>query len=131
MRCIVPAMALLALACGSSAPYTIPSAVINTAIAVGASAERRAEGDCFTPCTHGTTCNPRTGYCEPSACGDKCQSWEACVQNETGVGHCVAAKAAPVGGVGAVGGVVPGVGVSPATGTVPTLPPEKASPDKP
>ncbi|HEX8910436.1 MAG TPA: hypothetical protein VF805_14620, partial [Anaeromyxobacteraceae bacterium] len=114
MRRVAMALALLAAACKSSAPYTVPAAVVNSAIAVGASAGRRAQGDCFTPCTHGTTCNPNTGYCEPSACGGKCQSWEACVQNEAGVGHCVAARASP-GGVGAVGGMVPGAGVSPAT----------------
>jgi hypothetical protein len=131
MRRIAPVVALLiAAACRSSAPYTVPSAIINSAIAVGASAERRAQGDCFTPCTYGTSCNPRTGYCEPAACGGKCQAWETCVEAASGVAHCVA-RTSPGGGIGSVGGFTPGVGVSPATGTVPTLPPEKASPEKP
>ena len=130
MRTLFILLVFASASCRSSAPYTVPSAVINSAIAVGASAERRAQGDCFTPCTHGTSCNPRTGYCEPTSCGGKCQAWESCVENEAGVEHCVASKTSR-GGLGSMGGVTPGFGVSPATGTVPTLPPEKASIEKP
>ncbi len=135
MRRLTLLALVAAAACKSSAPYTIPSAVINSAVAVGASAERRAGGDCFTPCTHGTVCNPRSGYCEPAPCGGKCQAWEVCVES-AGVARC-AGTAAPAlsvqqpGPSGEPGGFTPSIGVSPATGTVPTLPPEKASPEKP
>ena len=36
--------------CRSSAPYTIPSAAINTAIAAGASAAQRSAGGCYAQC---------------------------------------------------------------------------------
>ena len=131
---IVPVLALGA-ACHTSAPYTVPSAIINTALAVGTSAVRRAEGDCFTVCAYGTTCNPRTGYCEPTGCGGKCQAWEMCVEGENGAGHCAATLSPAISerrrGAELPGGFTPALGVSPATGTVPTLPPEKASPEKP
>lgn len=136
MRGLVPVLALMAAACRSSAPYTLPSAVVNTAIAAGVSAQRRAEGACFAVCTNGTACNPRTGFCEPAACGGKCQAWETCVETETGLGHCVASSSPAISErqrdrADLPGGFTPGLGVSPATGTVPTLPPEKASPEKP
>ncbi len=135
MKSLVPILALAALcACKSTAPYTIPAAAINTAVAAGVSLNQRAKGGCYSTCAYGTQCNPRTGYCEPSPCGN-CQAWEVCVETEV-AWRCVAggtpmvtqrrpAAAAPPTDV------VPGVGLSPATGTVPTLPPTKATPEAP
>ena len=51
-------------ACRSSAPYTVPSAALNTALAVGVSAAQRSAGGCYAECVGGTVCNPKTGYCE-------------------------------------------------------------------
>src|SRR5512144_2851109 len=65
-------------ACSSSAPYTVPAAAINTALGLGASAQQRAAGGCFATCSPGRTCNPRTGFCEPSLCGT-CPTGESCI----------------------------------------------------
>src|SRR5689334_8361998 len=67
-------------ACRTSAPYTIPSAAVNTALAVGFAAHERAQGGCYASCTGGTSCNPKTGYCEPAPCGGSCHEWETCVE---------------------------------------------------
>lgn len=123
---------LLAAACGSTAPYTIPAAALNSAIAVGAAAAERASGGCFAVCTNGTVCNPHTGYCEAattSPCGRGCQPGEICVEGPGGLGRCVSATPNVVvgqAGAGQTGSGSP-VGVSPATGTVPP-PPAEASP---
>lgn len=119
---------LLAAACRSSAPYTVTSAILNSAIAVGAAAGQRASGGCYADCTNGTACNPRTGYCEPI------RAQEACEGGEVGSLRCAPALA-PLGtGRKAepqtTGGLVPSPGVSPATGAVPP-PPSEASPRAP
>lgn len=124
-----PGMLLAAVAaagCGSSAPYTVPAAALNTAVAVGAALEQRAAGGCYATCTHGTVCNPRTGYCESASAA------EVCDQGETGAVRCV-----PVMGVSRRPDGAPpasvlgtGIGVSPATGSVPP-PPAEASPKPP
>ncbi len=131
MRGLLPLL-LLAAACCSTAPYTIPAAAINTAIAAGVSAGERASGGCFAVCTNGTVCNPHTGYCEPavtSPCGRACQPGEICVEGQGGLGRCVSATPNVVVGKPATGQAAPAspVGVSPATGTVPP-PPAEASP---
>ncbi len=124
---LMPLLALAALcACKSTAPYTVPAAAINTAVAAGFSLRQRAEGGCYAICAHGTVCNPRTGYCDPAPCGN-CQSWEVCVETEV-AWRCVVGGTPMVtqtrpGATTPPGEIVPGVGVSPATGTVPTLPP--------
>jgi hypothetical protein len=110
--------------CQSSAPYTLPAAALNSALAVGAALEQKAAGGCYATCSHGTVCNPRTGYCEsPSAA-------EVCDQANR-------SRALPVMGVsrrreGAppAGLLGTGIGVSPATGSVPP-PPAEASPKPP
>lgn len=124
-----PSWVLLAVAaaagCQSSAPYTVPAAALNTAVAVGAALEQRAAGGCFATCTGGTVCNPRTGYCEAASAA------EVCDQGETGAVRCVPVMGVSRGAEGAppaVGGM--GVGVSPATGSVPP-PPAEASPKPP
>ncbi len=125
MRAWVLLAAVAAVGCRSSAPYTVPAAALNSAIAVGAALEQRAAGGCYANCTHGTVCNPRTGLCEAASAA------EVCDQGETGAVRCV-----PVVGVSrpAEGAVAkppaPPIGVSPATGSVPP-PPAEASPKPP
>jgi hypothetical protein len=65
---------LLALAsCQSSAPYTLPAAIINTTVAVGVALAQRASGGCVATCTSGTVCNPRTGLCEKAEKVEVCR----------------------------------------------------------
>jgi hypothetical protein len=133
LAAVVVAGALLG-ACRTSAPYTIPSAAVNTALAVGFAARERARGGCYAVCTGGTSCNPKTGYCEPAPCGGACHEWETCVE-EGLVWRCAAdvptvSARRPAGGA-RPGEVAPGLGVSPATGTAPSLPPAKATPEAP
>jgi len=127
MRSFPLLAALAATACHSTAPYTIPSAAINTAIAVGAAAQQRAAGGCYAACPPGTVCSPATGYCEKVA--DVCVGREAegpaCVRARADLSASAPAQTASPGGTGA------SIGVSPATGTAPTLPPTKAAPDRP
>jgi hypothetical protein len=128
--------------CASSAPYTVPAAILNSAVAAGASLEQRASGGCFAVCTNGTTCNPRTGFCEQPPPGATCapgstdcgqpSAYEVCRRDETGALRCV-----PVMGVSRPPGEAPPaevlrpvMGISPATGTAPP-PPSEASPKPP
>jgi len=60
----VIAATLVIPACNPGLAYSLGNAAVNTGIAAGASAERRSEGGCWTPCGEGTRCNPETGYCE-------------------------------------------------------------------
>ena len=64
--------------CGPGTGVAVGNAVLNTGIAAGASAVRRAEGDCYVPCDHGTVCNYETGYCDPLPCGEACDVDELC-----------------------------------------------------
>jgi hypothetical protein len=117
--------AAAAAGCQSSAPYTVPAAALNTAVAVGAALEQRAAGGCYATCSHGTVCNPRSGLCEAESAA------EVCDQGETGAVRCV-----PVMGVSRrperapPAGAQTGIGISPATGSVPP-PPAEASPKPP
>ncbi len=61
---------------------------VSAAIAGGVAAERRREGECYVPCTPGNVCNPKTGYCEPIPCGDRCPDGEACLDTSL-IPHCV------------------------------------------
>ena len=124
------------LACKSTAPYTVGSALINTALAVGVAAHQRAEGGCYAVCAHGTVCDASTGFCvkDASRCGSACQSWELCIETDGSTWRCVAnsiitTDRAP--SASAPGQAAPGVGVSPATGSTPTLPPAPRRPDAP
>jgi hypothetical protein len=118
---IPPLLVGLALglsACQSSAPYTIPSAAINTAIAAGASVAQRSAGGCYAQCVGGTVCNPRTGFCESA--GAVCIGVEA---------ESLACQGRPGATMGATSPGPAGssptqlpIGVSPATGTVPPPP---------
>ena len=140
-RLVMLFAAAAAAGCQSSAPYTVPAAILNSAVAAGASLEQRAGGGCFAVCTNGTVCNPRTGYCETPPAGTACDSgagtcgapsgYEVCRRDETGVVRCVPVMGvsrrpdgAPPAGAGT------GIGVSPETGRAP-LPPAEASPRPP
>lgn len=126
MRRHLVIVAVLVTGCASSAPYSIESAILNSAIAVGAAAQQRAEGGCYANCPPGTVCNPATGYCERAA--------RLCVGSEADSPGCAPATEATLSarqrGPGAAPGTAP-VGVSPATGTVPTLPPARPTIDAP
>lgn len=81
----------LAFAIGCSAAGA--NAVVSTAIGVGVAGARRANGECYTACTPGNTCNPQSGMCEPIPCRGECQLNESCEQTPTG-DKCVPAAAA-------------------------------------
>jgi hypothetical protein len=121
MKRLVPA-ALLALgACASSAPNTLPAAIVYTGFAVGAAVARRAAGECYVPCTYGTVCNPKSGLCESAAPDVVCQEAPGggtrCVPLQLGKQEPERPRSSPVG-------------ISPAIGTVPP-PPAEASPRGP
>jgi hypothetical protein len=111
---------VLALAgCRSSAPYTLPSAAINTALAAGVSAAQKSAGGCYAQCVGGTFCNPRTGFCE--------RDGAVCVGTEAETAACASRRAGSTLGAstpgpdGSSGGPFP-LGISPATGSVPPPP---------
>jgi hypothetical protein len=66
----------------------VANAAVSAAIAGGVAAERRREGGCYTPCTPGNVCNPKTGYCEPIPCGGECPDGQACLASAL-IPHCV------------------------------------------
>lgn len=117
-----PVLAALGIAaCKSSAPYTLPSAGINSAIALGASALQRSAGGCYAQCVGGTVCNPASGFCEPPGA--------VCIGMESDPPSCLGrpganmgtTTAGPSGASGVNDGLFP-LGVSPATGSVPPPP---------
>jgi hypothetical protein len=112
------ALAAGSAACKSSAPYTIPSAAINTALAVGASAAQRSAGGCYAQCVGGTVCNPRTGFCESPAV--------VCVGSEADSLACLNRPGTTLNtgtqGPGTSPTLPVSIGISPATGTVPPPP---------
>lgn len=120
---LVLAVAAGSIGCKSSAPYTIPSAAINTALAAGVSAAQRSAGGCYAQCVAGTICNPRTGFCEQPAA--------ICLGQPSDPPSCLARSGATMGTAtqvpGAAGVTESPIGISPATGTVPP-PPAGASP---
>jgi hypothetical protein len=120
---LLPAGVLVLLAaalpaCGSSAPYTVPSAAINTAIAASAAAVQKSAGGCYAQCVGGTVCNPRNGFCEsPGA---------VCIGMESDPPSCLNRPGTTMGtttpGPAGTGETLFPLGVSPATGTVPPPP---------
>ena len=130
MRLARPLLAAASLAlglfldgCKSSAPYTMPAAAINSAIAVGAAAAQRSAGGCYAQCVAGTVCNPRTGFCE--------QPGAVCLGQPSDPPSCLSRPGSTMGTAaqvpGAAGTAGSPIGVSPATGSVPP-PPASASP---
>lgn len=74
---------------GGAASGAIGGAVLNTGIALGASAISRSQGGCYAACPVGTTCNETTGYCDPLPCRGECAPFEQCIEEKL-VYHCVA-----------------------------------------
>jgi hypothetical protein len=109
-----------AAACKSSAPYTVPAAAINTGLALGVAGAQRANGGCYAVCTNGTVCNPRNGLCESAKPADV-----YCEEAPGGGMRCVPLEIGKQGQQGA--GAAGGLGISPATGSVPP-PPAESSP---
>jgi len=104
--------------CGSSAPYTLPSAAINTALAAGAAAAQRSAGGCYAQCVGGTVCNPRNGFCEsPGAVCIGIDSDPPSCLNRPGT-----TMQATTPGPAAAGDTSLPLGISPATGSVPPPP---------
>ncbi len=118
---LVAVAALAIAACKTSAPYTLPAAAINTAVAVGASAVQRSAGGCYAQCVGGTVCNPSNGFCEsPGA---------VCIGMPSDPPSCLNRPGTTMGttttGPSGTGGLNDGLfplGVSPATGSVPPPP---------
>jgi hypothetical protein len=123
---VLGAACLLATACASTAPYAVQGAAINTALAVGAAALERASGGCFADCAPGTICNTATGFCEPQVvvCVGTEAEGEACRKLEAQLGTSARRR-------GDAEGRGSHIGISPATGSVLSLPPAKASPENP
>ncbi len=113
----------LAAACGSSAPYTMTSAALNTGLALGASALERSSGGCYAVCTNGTVCNPKSGYCERDPV-PLCEPGSAC-------GGPLLREPLNVDQVHQQPGstATRTLGVSPATGRAPPPPPGSAAPE--
>lgn len=98
------------------------SAIINTAIGAGVAGARRANGECYTPCTPGNTCNPQSGMCEPLPCRGECQLGESCELTPTGEKCVPAAAAAALELRTSSSSFKPGSGATDA-GVTPTRPP--------
>jgi hypothetical protein len=131
---VAPVALALLCSCSSSERYTVPAAAINTALGLGVAAQQRAAGACFAECVYGTSCNPRTGLCERSPCGT-CPTGESCVASNEGWRCLTGEEAGKItAGVQATlpapVQVVPGVGISPRTGSGPPEP-YHPGPDRP
>jgi hypothetical protein len=88
------AVVVLTLCSCAAAGGAAGTAVVNTAIAVTVSGVRRAQGDCYTVCNPGSTCNRTTGLCDRLPCGGACSFDQHCAV--TAVGEtCVSDKTPP------------------------------------
>lgn len=78
----------------------VANAAINTAVAASVAGVRRANGDCFTICNPGSTCNKATGECDPIRdkrtlpCRGECHLDQKCESTYLG-DKCVSAAKAP------------------------------------
>jgi hypothetical protein len=118
---------LLGAGCKSSAPYTLPAAGINTALAAGVAVAQRKAGGCYAQCTGGLVCNENTGLCQSA--GVVCIGSEADSPACIGKSQGASLQTARPGSELAPATQLP-VGISPATGSVPP-PPSTASPSPP
>lgn len=84
MRALLVTVGLFAALGCASAGGAVASAAVNTAIAATVSGVRRANGECYTPCTPGTKCNEKTGMCDPLPCRGECRPEETCEQTYLG-----------------------------------------------
>jgi hypothetical protein len=87
-------LALLA-ACITGSANTLAGAATMTALATGSAVAERAAGGCIAICANGTTCNPRTGFCEALPCRGLCASDQHC-ENSFAESKCVPGVAAGV-----------------------------------
>jgi hypothetical protein len=126
---IRPGLATLLLAlvaCKTTAPHGVESAAINTALAVTVAGISVAQGGCLAQCQPGTTCNQKSGLCEPTPAF-------RCIGGDLKSGICSnrpdelsTGQPLPFGP-----GSLPGsLGISPATGSTPP-PPAESSPRPP
>jgi hypothetical protein len=76
---VVPLAAVFLSGCFGGAAG---GAVLNTGIALGASAISRSQGGCYAACPAGTTCNEATGYCDPLPCRGECDPFEECIEDK-------------------------------------------------
>lgn len=77
MKTFVSASLLLLCGC-AAAGGAVVNAAINTAVAGTVSGVRRANGDCYTVCNPGSSCNRQTGMCDPLPCRGECRFDEHC-----------------------------------------------------
>src|SRR5260370_4213196 len=70
--------AVLLAGCHPGSVNPLAGASVTTGLALGASAANRAAGGCYAGCTNGTTCNPKTGWCEALPCRGRCSPDEHC-----------------------------------------------------
>jgi hypothetical protein len=57
-------------------------ALLNTGVALAASAVSRSQGGCYAVCPVGTTCNEATGYCDALPCRGECAPFEECIEEK-------------------------------------------------
>jgi len=69
------------------------NALLGTAVGATVAGVRRSNGECYTPCNPGHTCNPQSGFCEPVPCRGACLQHEQCEQSPLGE-RCVPAATA-------------------------------------
>lgn len=67
---------------------------VATAAAVGHA--NREAGGCYAACFPGTTCNPKTGYCEALPCHGHCRPAELCLNDGQLNERCEAGAVIPV-----------------------------------
>ncbi len=63
--------------------------LLNTGIALGASAVSRSSGGCYAACPVGTTCDKATGLCEQLPCRGECDPFQECIETRLSY-RCVA-----------------------------------------
>jgi hypothetical protein len=113
------------IACNATAT-TVGGAAVTTGLAAGFAAARRADGDCYTPCITGTSCNRATGLCERIPCGGECLPGEKCEESWTGSIRCVGPDGLAVQHAASSKGGLPA-----ATGIAPVLKPVEGSSSAP
>ncbi len=122
---VLVALATLAVpGCKSTAPYTMASAGINSALAAGVAVAQKKAGGCYAQCTGGLVCNENTGLCEKGGI--------VCIGSEADSPACIGKSQGAMLQASRPGSSVnpatdSPVGISPATGSVPP-PPSSASP---
>ncbi len=80
-------MAVVLSLCGCAGAAA--DAMLNTAVALGASAASRSSGGCYAACPTGTTCNKSTGLCDQIPCRGECDPFQECIEERLSY-RCVA-----------------------------------------